>query len=112
MGLSTPISEKSSIGFDLVSSKANGDIATRTAADEDPFPTLKTHLRNAKLHYDRQINDRWGYKVYAEFEKYRSSNWAVDGLGVDGINSVLSMGEYSPALNNVWYIRVQASYTF
>jgi MtrB/PioB family decaheme-associated outer membrane protein len=112
LGLSTPINEKSSIGLDLVSSKANGDIATRTAADEDPFPTLKTHLRNAKLHYDRQINDRWGYKVYAEFEKYRSSNWAVDGLGVDGINSVLSMGEYSPALNNVWYIRVQASYTF
>ena len=112
MGLSAPISEKSSIGFDYVSSKANGDIATRTAADEDPFPTLKTNLRNAKLHYDRQINDRLGYKVYAEFEKYRSSNWAIDGLGVDGINSVLSMGEQSPALNNVWYLRIQASYKF
>ena len=111
LGLSSVIDEKSSVGFDFVSSDSDGKISVQTAADEEPFAPLKTNLTNAKLHYDREINEHWGYKLYVEFEKYRASDWAIDGLGVDGINSVLTMGQQTPKYN-IWYLRVQASYRF
>jgi len=111
LGLSSVIDEKSSVGFDFVSSGSKGHIRVETDADEDPFEPLKTNLTNAKLHYDRELNEHWGYKLYLEFEKYRSRDWAIDGLGPDGINSILTMGQQSPEYN-AWYVRVQASYRF
>lgn len=110
-GFSTPISEKSSIGFDFVSSDSKGEISVQTSLEEDPFDPLKTDLKNAKVHFDHEVNDRWGYKLYAEYEKYSSQDWAIDGLGVDGIDRILTMGEQSPEYK-AWYFRVQASYRF
>jgi len=111
LGVSAHINDKSSIGLDLVSSDAKGNISVQTAAEEDPFNPLRTDLTNVKLHFDHEINEHWGYKLYAEYEKYSARDWAIDGLGVDGFNSVLTMGEQSPDYNN-WYLRVQASYRF
>lgn len=111
IGLSADINEKSSIGFDFISADSKGNISVQTTANEDPFDALKTDLKNAKVHYDREINDHWGYKLYAEYEKYSSRDWAIDGLGVDGMNSILTLGEQSPRYN-VWYFRVQANYRF
>jgi MtrB/PioB family decaheme-associated outer membrane protein len=109
VGMSSEINEKSSIGVDLVSSDSKGDISVQTGQEEEPFDQLKTELTNLKLHYDYRLSEHWGYKLFAEYEKF--SNWAIDGLGVDGINSVLTMGEHSPKYD-VWYFKVQASYRF
>jgi len=111
LGLSARINENSSIGFDFVSADSKGDISVQTSNEEEPFDPLRTDLKNAKVHYDREVNEHWGYKIYAEYEKYSSRDWSIDGLGVDGISSVLTMGEQSPEYN-VWYFRVQASYRF
>ncbi len=111
IGLSATISEKSSLGVDYVYSGSRGKILVQTSADEPPFDPLKTSLKNFKLHFDYDFSDSWGYKLYAEREQYDSSDWAIDGLGVDGINSVLSMGEQSPEYS-VWYYRFQISYRF
>ena len=111
IGISRRINDKSSIGLDIVSSDSKGDISMQTINEEDPFSPLKTDLTNARLHYDREVNDHWGYKIYAEYEKFSSQDWAIDGLGVDGLSRVLTMGEQSPDYS-VWYFRVQASYRF
>jgi MtrB/PioB family decaheme-associated outer membrane protein len=111
LGLSTRISEKSSIGLDFVASGSKGDISVQTTADEDPFDPLKTDLTNTKAHFDYEANDHWTYKLYAEYEKYNSQDWAIDGLGVDGISPVLTMGEQGPEYK-AWYFRAQASYRF
>ncbi|MDX2418782.1 MAG: MtrB/PioB family decaheme-associated outer membrane protein [Xanthomonadales bacterium] len=111
IGLSAAISEKSSLGVDYVYAGSTGKISVMTSADEDPFDPLKTSLKNFKLHFDYDFSDHWGYKLYAEREQYDSRDWAIDGLGVDGINSVLSMGEQSPEYS-VWYYRFQISYRF
>ena len=111
LGMSSVISEKSSLGIDYVSSVAKGDILVQTNNLEDPFETLKTNLKNLRIHFDYKINDHWGYKLYAEQEEYSSTDWAIDGLGVDGINSILSLGEVSPDYK-VWYYRFQLSYRF
>ena len=34
--------------------------------------------------------------MYAEYERYDSDDWYVDGLEADGIPAVLSMGADSP----------------
>jgi len=111
IGLSAAISEKSSLGVDYVYAGSTGKISVKTSADEDPFDPLKTSLKNFKLYFDYNFSDHWGYKLYAEREQYDSRDWAIDGFGVDGINSVLSMGEQSPEYS-VWYYRFQISYRF
>lgn len=111
IGLSSQINKKSSIGLDLVSSDSKGDISVQTSLEEAPFDTLKTELTNITLHFDYQVSEHWAYKLYAEYEKFNSQDWAIDGLGVDGISSILTMGEQSPEYA-VWYFKMQASYRF
>lgn len=111
IGLSATLSEKSSLGIDYVSSDSRGDISVQTSKEEEPFAPLKTDLNNFKLHFDYRINDHWGYKLYAEREEFSGEDWAIDGLGVDGINSILSMGEQVPDYK-IWYYRIQLSYRF
>jgi MtrB/PioB family decaheme-associated outer membrane protein len=111
IGLTADINEKSSLGIDYVSSDSKGDIWVQSSDDDSPFDPLKTKLNSAKVHFDYEINEHWGYKLYAEYEKYSARDWGIDGLGVDGINMVLTMGEQSPKYN-VWYFRVQANYRF
>ncbi len=111
LGISRRIGKKSNIGVDFVSSDSRGDISVQTTSEEAPFEPLRTGLRNAKVHFDREVNEQWGYKLYIEYEKYNSRDWAIDRLGVDGISSVLTMGEQSPRYK-AWYARVQASYRF
>ena len=111
IGLSAVINEKSRLGVDYVYADSRGNISVMTTAEEEPFEPLKTKLKNFKLHFDYDFSDRWGYKIYAEQERYDSRDWAIDGFGVDGINSVLSMGEQSPVYK-VWYYRFQISYRF
>ena len=110
-GISTNLGEKSKFGFDFVKSDARGDISVQTSNEEDPFPPLRTKLTNAKLYFDHQVGEHWAYKLYAEYEKFSANDWATDGLGVDGIGSILTMGEESPKYE-VWYFRVLASYRF
>lgn len=110
-GLSGQINKKISLGLDYVFSDSSGDISVLTGNEDTPFSPLRTNLANARLHFDHEISEHWGYKLYAEYESYESEDWAIDGLGVDGIGSVLTMGEDSPNYR-VWYFRVQASYRF
>jgi MtrB/PioB family decaheme-associated outer membrane protein len=109
-GFSSKVGEDSSIGLDLVSSDSNGGILVQTG-DDEPFDRLSTNLSNARFYFDHEINDHWGYKLYAEYETFDARDWAIDGYGVDGISSILTMGEETPHYD-VWYFRVQASYRF
>jgi MtrB/PioB family decaheme-associated outer membrane protein len=111
VGMTATISEKSSLGIDYVYAGSKGNISVQTSAAEAPFDPLKTNLKNFKLHFDYDFSDHWGYRLYAEREQYDSRDWAIDGIGVDGINSVLTMGEDSPDYS-VWYYRLQFNYRF
>jgi len=111
LGISTRLSDKSSIGLDFVSSAAKGNISVQTTLEEEPFKPLRTDLTNATLHFDHEFNEHWGYKLFAEYEKYDSQDWAIDGVGVDGIDSILTMGLRSPDYS-AWYLRAQANYRF
>lgn len=110
LGVSSDISEKSSFGIDYVSSVSKGEILVQTN-EEGPFDPLRTDLESIKLYFDYKINDHWGYKLYAEQEKYNSEDWQIDAATVDGVGAILSMGQVSPDYK-VWYYRFQLSYRF
>jgi MtrB/PioB family decaheme-associated outer membrane protein len=111
LGLSATLNSRLSLGFDFVNADSEGDIRTDTGAGEAPFPELQTDLRNVRLHIDYRANERWGLKFYLEREEYDSRDWALDGIGPDGIAAILSFGALSPDYS-VTVVRAQASYRF
>ncbi len=111
VGFDGKISEKVSFGFDWVSSDASGRVLTETGQGENPFPVLRSDLRNARVHVSYALSEQWGMKIYAEHEKYDSEDWYVDDLGPDGLTAVLTLGAVSPDYS-VTVLRVLASYKF
>jgi MtrB/PioB family decaheme-associated outer membrane protein len=109
-GFSRAVGKKSKIGIDYVNSTSRGEILVQTG-DEEPFSPLRTDLTNLKLYFDHEFGEHWGFKLYLEREEFRAKDWAIDGYGVDGIPSVLTLGEVSPQYD-VWYSRILASYRF
>ncbi len=107
-GVSGRINEKMTYGFDYIWSDSKGDILTDTGADDDPFPTLKTKLRNARVYLNYKLSERWGLGLDYYNEKYDTDDWYIDGLGPTDINSVLTMGDLSPDYS-VNVLRLQAT---
>jgi MtrB/PioB family decaheme-associated outer membrane protein len=111
LGIQARVSQKISIGFDYVSADSEGVMSTDSGQHEDPFPALKTDLRNARLYLSYLASDHWGWKLLAEHETYQSEDWYVDGLGPDGISNILTMGQLSPDYE-VTVLRVMGTYRF
>ncbi len=111
IGLSGKLNDKIRLEFDLVSSDSRGRIATETAAGEAPFPSLKTDLLNTRVSISYRVSKQWGWTLYAEHEDYDSKDWQIDGLGHDGINAILTLGEVSPDYS-ITIVRLVANYRF
>lgn len=110
-GLAFSPDARFSIGFDLVRAESKGDIRIVSGNSGGAFPTLHTDLWNARLYADYALNERWGVKAWLEYESWDSSDWALDGLGPDGIPAILAFGQDSPDYDVV-VLRLQASYRF
>jgi MtrB/PioB family decaheme-associated outer membrane protein len=111
LGIQARVSKKITLGFDYVFSDSEGIVHTDSGLGEEPFPALETELRNARAHISYRVNDRWGWKFLAEHESYQSEDWYVDGLGPDGISSILTMGIISPGYA-VLVVRMLATWRF
>jgi hypothetical protein len=68
-------------------------------------------LWNLRVGVDCRITEQWGVKLLLEHEQYDSSDWALDGLGPDGVAAILSFGAESPDYS-ASVLRLQASYRF
>lgn len=111
IGLNVSFDEKTQLRLDMVSSEAEGDIRTNSGVGEAPFPTLETYLFNMRLSLDHHASQRWGLKLLIEYESYDSTDWALDGLGPDGVPAILTFGAQSPDYD-VTVFRAQVSYRF
>lgn len=109
-GFRTAIEPDKQVGIDIIWANSRGDIDVRTGG-EPSFPDLRTTLRNVRLHFSHDVNETWGYRIYAEFESFESSDWAFDGIGVDGVDAVLTYGLESPDYD-VLNVYAQATYRF
>jgi MtrB/PioB family decaheme-associated outer membrane protein len=111
LGLQARISRRVSLELDLFGARSAGDIAVTGNTRGGFFPTLETKLWNLRLGVDYRISEQWGVKFRLEHEDQDSSDWALDGLGADGIGSILGFGAESPDYR-VSVLRLQASYRF
>lgn len=111
LGIRLGLSRRLQTGLDLVHARSDGDIRTATATAEDPFPTLGTRLTNVRIRLQYEVSAAWAVEASMEYESYDSSDWALDGLGPDGIPSILTLGAESPDYD-VIVLRAQASYRF
>lgn len=110
-GLNGQVGARLTLGIELVSAESEGRIRVRGSATEAPFPALKTRLRNARVHASYAYNENWNWMLSAEQERYRSNDWQIDGLGVDGIPAILAFGQDSPDYH-VTLLRIEALYRF
>ena len=111
LGIRLGLGRRLQTGLDLVHARSEGDIRTVSDAAGGSFPTLETRLTNARIHLQYEVTARWAVKASVEYESYESTDWALDGLGPDGIPSILTLGAESPDYD-VMVLRAQASYRF
>ena len=66
---------------------------------------------NTRVSISYRVSKQWGWTLYAEHEDYDSKDWQIDGLGHDGINAILTLGEVSPDYS-ITIVRLVANYRF
>ncbi|HSR72717.1 MAG TPA: MtrB/PioB family decaheme-associated outer membrane protein [Kiloniellales bacterium] len=92
------IEDKLDFSFDYIFSLAFTDIDVTggSALTVAPLPTIKSrlHALNARLDYNFRDNltARLGYR----FETLSTKDFAIDGIDVDTVEDVISLGESSP----------------
>ena len=101
------MADKLSVGFDYTYAKSKGKITV----DNTPFPELTTKRHTYKLYGDYSLTQRSYLNVAFWYEKYDEENWAIDGVTVNTINNVLSLGEVSPSYD-IGYVTVSYKYVF
>ncbi len=111
LGFTGQARDKVSFGVDYVYSDSDGRVQTDSGAGEGPFPLLDTELTNLRLYLSYRVTEQWSFRLDAMRERYASSDWMIDGIGPDGLESVLTMGEVSPDYT-IRALRLQAAYRF
>ncbi|KPJ89167.1 MAG: hypothetical protein AMJ53_16005 [Gammaproteobacteria bacterium SG8_11] len=101
------MADKLNIGFDYTYAKSSGKITVASAG----FPELTTERHSFKIYGDYNLSKRSYVNVGYLFENYDEENWAIDGLTVDSMGSVLTLGEQSPSYN-IGYFTVSYRYIF
>lgn len=96
--------------LDYLRSRSEGAVRVGGGVEE-PFPDLSTSLANLKASLVYSPGAHWDLRLIAEYERYHARDWQWDGLGMDGIPAVLSLGASSPD-DAVLALRLLARYRF
>ena len=85
---------------DYAYSNGVGDYATTLEDGRSSFPSLISRHQSvdSRLRYAWRPRTTVVLRYY--FERYRSADWAIDGIGRDGIRNVLTFGRSSPGYSN------------
>ena len=86
------VSDKFDIGFDYTYAETNGETEVDPGTFSEPFPDFVTRLNTARLFVDYSMSDQLLIKGGYQYEKFRSSDWALDRVEPDTIATVLTLG--------------------
>lgn len=89
---------KFDIGADYIyaASKSDVDVTTGSSLSSEPLPTSPTRLNSVSLYGKYQLQKNMSLKAGYRFEKYRSEDWALDGVAPNQLANVITLGELSP----------------
>jgi MtrB/PioB family decaheme-associated outer membrane protein len=96
IGLTQVINEQLDIGADFTVSRSVGEV-TVTSGIPYVYPDNVTNLDSLKLYANYRLKEDISLYLGYWYERYDSSNWALDGVTPDTIPNVISLGIQSPS---------------
>lgn len=105
------LSERWDLGLDYVHALTRGEDQTLLSGAASPFPDLRSQLDSVSLdaayHWTRALKVRLRYG----YEKFDSQDWALDGVTVDTVPNLLTLGEL-PYQHRVNLVAITVLYQF
>ncbi|OGI43679.1 MAG: hypothetical protein A2150_05780 [Candidatus Muproteobacteria bacterium RBG_16_64_11] len=104
---------KFDVGADYIyaASKSDVDVTTGSALTSGPLPTVPTRLNSLSLYGKYQLQKNMSLKARYRVEKYRSDDWALDGVEPNTLANAILLGEDSPDYR-VHVITLSVGYRF
>lgn len=87
-----------SFGADYVHARSDGDIdvAVGSALTAAPLPPNTTRLDSLNLYGDWRLHSNWSLQANYWYERYRSTDWALDNVAANQLANVILLAEESP----------------
>lgn len=100
-------------GIDYLHSKTRSDLdfAVGSALLTAPLPGADTRLDSWNLYATYKVRESLSLRMGAWYERYHSSDWAVDGIAPNQLANVILLGEDSPDYN-VYVVSLSATFRF
>ena len=93
----TLLADRLDLALDYVYADSDGSIGiTSELTPTDPLPDFKTRRHTLSLNATYRLKEDMDLRLGYLYERYRSDDWTIDGVGPDTIPNVLSLGERSP----------------
>lgn len=85
-------------GGDLIHARSDGEIGLTagSALTVAPLPPNTTRLDSLNLYGGWQLHERWAMRLRYWYERYRSTDWALDGVAANQLANVILLAEESP----------------
>ena len=85
------------VGLEYAESHGTSETDVRATTEEvSPFPDIDSRLRTVKLRAEYQVDDRWSVNAAWWYSRFKSTNWALDGVEPDSVPGLLLSGVESP----------------
>lgn len=109
----TAMEDRLEIGFEYIYSRSLTDFGfdAGTALSFLPLSDLKTRLHSLGMHAEYRYTDNMSIKLRYLYQKFDTVDFALDGIVVDTISTVIALGNTSPDYN-VHVIGISTVYRF
>jgi MtrB/PioB family decaheme-associated outer membrane protein len=104
-GLQVPkLTERLKLNLDYTWSRSVGETGVDFAGRQSRFPDLDTRLHTVRLYLDYQWRDNLSIRAGYWYERYDTSDWALDGVNPDTVSNLLALGAdaFDYNVNTVW----------
>lgn len=105
------IKDKLDIGADYAYTRTRGSVRVNAGVADPPFPEQTTSMHGLKLYFAYKVDAQWTINGGYWSERYRSANWALDGIAPATVPNLLVLGAQSPQYR-VNVLRISAKYSF
>ena len=96
------MNEKLDLSLDYYRSDGETEILySGQAVSANDLPELESTLDSLRLSLRYDVSERLDVNVEARYEKFEAEDWALEGVGLDTIPTVLTMGA-DPYDYDVW----------
>lgn len=86
-------------GADYVQARSDGDIVVTTGSAlpaAAPLPSNITRMDSLSLYGERRLRNDWSMRASYWYERYRSTDWALDRVAANQLANVILLAEQSP----------------